>query len=1602
MSQQYDELNVDGSLVEELDDAYAYEYFRKFEPNPYYDGNSLMPVDDGSAKSSNALRQHCKERGLSFIRQNGIEQPARQIKEACICRRLCYMKFLDDIRSKLLSNLLGLSAEGQIMFLSSHITTVAVRRPSFKYCRRKSVHIYHLPSNSGRIQVCMRMFANTFDITDKKLRILNEKIHTGSYDYLANKSTTHVPNDDVTPLPSASNCDDEEAEPEEDSEPYESHASIDFIEIPQMRDLGDMEEYFLRYETDVDFQSRTDHSILQSKLGKQTVKKMLAERQYRKAKGYRYIRRDGTEAPARKLKPACSCRLMCCRKISNDARQVLLNNLLNLSVEGQENLIYSHMHLKNTTHKKNWMDHFLPTTSGLVKVCKVMFLNTFDLSEKKMRVLLAKKRRENQDVLGVDNPEEAAVDLEPSLPRRNVAACEEDTRDDIPKKEADDEIEIEHSYELLKAESEDESNDSNIAVDEESVPALEEALKSAAQHNCTVVSIPGTEVALDDDFLDQYFYRYETNFGLEEPTNNKAKCKNKLVPTDTDNTFQPCSCVTYGCSSWFTKDLHQKMFSRYSRLSALNKKRFLYRHIRKENKQRNNKYQSRRNFSMYYFLPTKKGHVKVCKVMFMNTFKVTDRKLRSIVGSEKYAEPPKGVTTKEENTYVQEEPADVVNADVVFLEKVSCDVAQKDADIISDSGTDNVKNSVPLETLISQHFYGGSDEAVKAETGDETEINRSQEGFKPESEDAINENNSMAVDEELDIPALNEPMENTEQGNCIFEGMSQLEEESDDVFLDQYFYRYETNFGQEEPTKNKDKSMRKCWSFNEADERPSEPCTCVTFNCSSWFTDDLRQKMFTRYARLSPLNKKRFLYRHIRKEHKRRNNKYQSRRNFSMFYFVPTKKGYVKVCKVMFMNTFKVTDKKLRTIVFSGKFSDPSEETTNEDHTCIKLDPDDFLIDIDENFMGEVSNDISCNDADKTAQLNSMIEIDPESCSTNQYSNVTDDSTESCDEDDKLPSNDIDNVVGVAVTCSKQLQPVVDLDDNFLTEYFIRYETNSEKPEPAIGKPRKIWIKHDTSGAILPPCSCPRKCYALYPDDVRREIYTRFTKLSTLNQKRFLFRHIRLDNPHRRKKNAYSRRQKSWFYYLPAKSGHVKICRVMFMSTFKVTEKKLRHLVQRKQFAEHASDEDDQNAQHVSTNVRYGSPCDDLSEDHNLRTEGIDNASNQTKTEHLTEEYSEYENYFSEVSESAVEPLLSILGCSMNEVNRFHSDTSTVAELDENFLLEYFHHFGSNVAGEKLGTKLESHGNTFPAPKILPPIACACHRKCHIKFPDKIRQMILDRYAELSVENRFHFLTSHVKKETPVHSVDEQSTQSPTCFYYLPSKSGHIKVCNIMFLNTFNINENELRELIFCEPGSSQVDGNVKIKDNPIEIKTEHHSPLDIKIENDSESEKSTEMIVGDYDYGQKDDHSNSLPEQLLIDENNGQMCMPGTSRQNETNSKQPEKMSNGAIRFAKEHICSFPRITSHFCQVVSKTKYLSCFLDVTSMYIAYINACTESFKEPVPSKVYTAILQNERTKDPALPSTCDVCQHVEQLDPTEDNSKFWYEDVDAQNDKGQ
>lgn len=48
--------------------------------------------------------------------------------------------------------------------------------------QQKSVRNYYLPSDSGRVRVCKVMFANTFDLSAKKLRGIHRKATSGAYD----------------------------------------------------------------------------------------------------------------------------------------------------------------------------------------------------------------------------------------------------------------------------------------------------------------------------------------------------------------------------------------------------------------------------------------------------------------------------------------------------------------------------------------------------------------------------------------------------------------------------------------------------------------------------------------------------------------------------------------------------------------------------------------------------------------------------------------------------------------------------------------------------------------------------------------------------------------------------------------------------------------------------------------------------------------------------------------------------------------------------------------------------------------------------------------------------------------------------------------------------------------------------------------------------------------------------------------------------------------------------------------------------------------------------------------------------------------------------
>ncbi|XP_062710640.1 uncharacterized protein LOC134284011 [Aedes albopictus] len=187
-----------------LDDFSIFEYFESFrnqsiidedenEDNPANAANNYEKFDEMgfadldreddevptnvSKKLSNKLR---KEKGLSYVRKNGTEVAARKLRKACTCmKRKCYEKFNDALREKLLRNLLELKSSGQNQFLSQHVAVTFVERHRVINSRRAFTYKYYLPGHGGQVRVCLQMFLNTFDVTEKKIRILVSKKVSG-------------------------------------------------------------------------------------------------------------------------------------------------------------------------------------------------------------------------------------------------------------------------------------------------------------------------------------------------------------------------------------------------------------------------------------------------------------------------------------------------------------------------------------------------------------------------------------------------------------------------------------------------------------------------------------------------------------------------------------------------------------------------------------------------------------------------------------------------------------------------------------------------------------------------------------------------------------------------------------------------------------------------------------------------------------------------------------------------------------------------------------------------------------------------------------------------------------------------------------------------------------------------------------------------------------------------------------------------------------------------------------------------------------------------------------------------------------------------------
>ncbi|XP_062555461.1 uncharacterized protein LOC134220417 [Armigeres subalbatus] len=126
--------------------------------------------------------QEARMKGLEYKRSDGVVIPARSVKPPCSCTKYkCHEKYGEEIRQKLMHNLLKLTSSGQNQFLSNHMTIRNTVRPKgVGHSRRMFTRSYFLPAVNGRIHVCKEMFMNTFDVKDKKLRVLADKKVVGS------------------------------------------------------------------------------------------------------------------------------------------------------------------------------------------------------------------------------------------------------------------------------------------------------------------------------------------------------------------------------------------------------------------------------------------------------------------------------------------------------------------------------------------------------------------------------------------------------------------------------------------------------------------------------------------------------------------------------------------------------------------------------------------------------------------------------------------------------------------------------------------------------------------------------------------------------------------------------------------------------------------------------------------------------------------------------------------------------------------------------------------------------------------------------------------------------------------------------------------------------------------------------------------------------------------------------------------------------------------------------------------------------------------------------------------------------------------------------
>lgn len=129
-----------------------------------------------------------------------------------------------------------------------------------------------------------------------------------------------------------------------------------------------------------------------------------------KTEGKSYVTISGKVIAEKSLRRACNCRKKCYEQLSDDVRLVIFKHFYSLSQSGQNQFLANNVEesekkvqrirgiRKNRSRRKYTRNYFLFENQNRIEVCQTMFLNTLNVSLKKVRVIVEKKRNSSAGI----------------------------------------------------------------------------------------------------------------------------------------------------------------------------------------------------------------------------------------------------------------------------------------------------------------------------------------------------------------------------------------------------------------------------------------------------------------------------------------------------------------------------------------------------------------------------------------------------------------------------------------------------------------------------------------------------------------------------------------------------------------------------------------------------------------------------------------------------------------------------------------------------------------------------------------------------------------------------------------------------------------------------------------------------------------------------------------------------------------------------------------------------------------------------------------------------------------------------------------------------